>query len=200
MAETKHATAFISGPLDPTDEYFDLHYKPKIDAAISENHDFIIGPVRGIDALALQYLISQNVTPTRITIYMAAFECASTTWRSSFTDLGVNVFVVEEAVTTRDRDAAMTRDSDYDILRYRSEAEAKELYGSSWWPRVSNTEMNERRRKGILSQAYTLEEGHASEQVEGGHEEQNLGMGKSTKAENAGKFKRSKLRKLFGKD
>lgn len=194
MAESKRATAFISGPLDPTQEYFNLHYKPKIDAAISENHDFIIGPVRGIDALALQYLISQDVSPSRITIYMASFEYASITWRNSFTHLGVNVFCVEEGVTTRDRDAAMTRDSDYDILRYRSEAEAKEAYGSAWWPRVSNTEMNERRRKGIQSQAYNLEENLSSEQVDGGD------AGKNMNGEKGGKPKRSKLRKLLGKD
>jgi hypothetical protein len=61
-------TAFISGPLDPTQDYFATHYVPKIDTAISQNHDFIIGPVRGIDTLALSYLLSQSVAPSRITI------------------------------------------------------------------------------------------------------------------------------------
>lgn len=154
----KSLTAFISGPLDSTEEYFSLHYKPKIDDAISQGHNFIIGPVRGIDALALHYLLSQNIAPSRITIYMAAFEYTNAAWRRAFTNHDVHVHCVEDAVTTAERDAAMTRDSDYDILRYRTEEEAKELYGSSWWPRVSNTEMNERRRNGITSRSYKLDE------------------------------------------
>jgi hypothetical protein len=85
---------------------------------------------------------------------MAPFEHVSPTWLASFTSLGVNVHCVADAVTTRDRDAAMTRDSEYDILRYRTEDEARECYGSGWWPRVSNTEMNERRRRGDGSQEY----------------------------------------------
>lgn len=84
---------------------------------------------------------------------MAPFELSPTS-RTSFSSLGVHVVEVCEAATTRDRDAAMTRDSDYDILRYRTEEEAKEVYGTGWWPRVSNTEMNERRRAGDVSQDY----------------------------------------------
>lgn len=122
----------------------------------------MIGPVAGIDTLSLHYLLSKNIDPLRITIYMAHFEYLSTRWRSPNISLGVNVRDVEDAVTTRDRDAAMTRDSDYDILRYRTEEEAKMLYGSMWWPRVSNTEMNERRRRGVVSEAYVLEEKEGS--------------------------------------
>lgn len=145
------ATWFISGPLDPTQDYFSQHYIPKLDSAIDHCDKFIIGPVRGTDALALDYLLAQGVPPSDITIYMAQFEYANESWRADFTSKGVNVKCVEDAVTTSERDAAMTRDSDFDILRYRTEAEAKELYGSAWWPRVSNTEMNERRRKEITS-------------------------------------------------
>lgn len=65
---SKTPTAFISGPLDPTDEYFETYYKPKIDNAITQGHNFIIGPVRGIDALALQYLLDNGVAPDRVTI------------------------------------------------------------------------------------------------------------------------------------
>jgi hypothetical protein len=97
---------------------------------------------------------------------MAAFEYANTPWLATFTSLGVNANGVEDAYTTRERDAAMTRDSDYDILRYRTEDEAKKLYGDAWWPRVSNTEMNERRRRGITSQAYGVDDGSEKE-VEG---------------------------------
>ena len=44
------------------------------------------------------------------------------------------------------RDARMTRASDYDILWARTEDEERELYGERWRPRVSATEMNRLRR------------------------------------------------------
>ena len=46
----------------------------------------------------------------------------------------------------------MTKSSDYDILRYLTEKEAKEVYGERWWPRVSATEMNERRRRKLMGE------------------------------------------------
>ena len=45
-----------------------------------------------------------------------------------------------------DRDARMTRASDYDILWARSEDEERECYGERWRPRVSATAMNRLRR------------------------------------------------------
>jgi hypothetical protein len=154
---TTQKVAFVSGPLDPDDEYFATHYAPKIDSAIAAGHSFIMGPVAGVDTMALHYLLDRGVAPTRITVYMAHFEYASTAWRTQYSDLGVNVRDVADAVTTRERDAAMTKESDYDILRYRTEEEAKKLYGTGWWPRVSNTEINERRRRGVVNTAYRLE-------------------------------------------
>jgi hypothetical protein len=44
------------------------------------------------------------------------------------------------------RDARMTRASDYDILWVRSEDEARKLYGDKYRTRVSATEMNRLRR------------------------------------------------------
>jgi len=55
--------------------------------------------------------------------------------------------IVEGVTRTQERDAAMTKASDYDILRYRTEEEAKEFYGKLWMRHVTNTELNERRRK-----------------------------------------------------
>ncbi|KAF2450089.1 hypothetical protein P171DRAFT_428172 [Karstenula rhodostoma CBS 690.94] len=72
MATSKPPTAFISGPLDPSAEYFATHYKPKIITAIAAGHNFIIGPVRGVDALALQYLLDQGVAPERVSVYLPA--------------------------------------------------------------------------------------------------------------------------------
>ncbi|KAF7195011.1 hypothetical protein HII31_03685 [Pseudocercospora fuligena] len=148
--------AFISGPLEVSTAYFDRYYKPRIADAINADHNFVIGPVSGIDALALQCLLDQHVAPPRIRIYMAGFEIAS---RPKFVEeleaqLGPESIVEakkedgSEALTTWDRDAAMTRASDYDILRFRTEREQKAIYGQTWRPRVSNTERNWRRRKG----------------------------------------------------
>jgi hypothetical protein len=148
--------AFVSGPIDADNNYFTTHYASHIDSAIAAGHSFVMGPVAGIDTLTLHYLVAKTIDKSRITVYMAHFEYLVATWRSQYLDLGVNVRDVVDAGTTRERDAAMTRDSDYDILRYRTEEEAKALYGSQWWPRVSNTEMNERRRRGVTSGGYNL--------------------------------------------
>ena len=157
--------AFVSGPIDSSDEYFALHYIPRIGAAMRLGDHFVVGPVPGVDTQTLSYLLSppppvRPCEPHRISVYMAAFEFADLTRRNHYRDLGVNVIEVATAgqgTTTRQRDEMMTRESDYDILRYRSEEEAKRFYGESWWPRVSNTEVNERRRRGITDLSYNLE-------------------------------------------
>jgi hypothetical protein len=138
--------AFISGPIDVDEEYFIEYYESPILAAIQEGHSFVIGPVYGIDTIALNFLLEQEVDPSRISVYMAGFEHNNIQKRRRYTSLGVNVIKVQSASTTAMRDAAMTSASDYDILRFRTEAECKEAYGANWHPSVSNTEMNERRR------------------------------------------------------
>ncbi|KAF4612926.1 hypothetical protein D9613_010928 [Agrocybe pediades] len=140
--------AFISGPIEMPEGYFAEHYVPMIDRAIAAGDDFVIGPVAGTDTLALQYLVEKGVEPDRITVYLTEFEKRyygkSYAW---LVEAGGEVH--EEGVTTGERDAAMTRDSDYDILRYMSVEEQKVFYGERYFPRVSNTERNERRRKGL---------------------------------------------------
>lgn len=66
-------TAFISGPLDVSQAYFSKHYLPRINAAITSGHHFIIGPVSGVDTLAREHL-TQSISASRIKIYMARFE------------------------------------------------------------------------------------------------------------------------------
>jgi hypothetical protein len=157
--------AFISGPIDAPDDYFASYYVPAITAAMRRGDHFVIGPIYGVDTLALDFLLSPPppllpCDPGRISVYMAAFEFADLARRKRYLDLGVNVREVATAgagTTTRQRDEMMTLESDYDILRYRNEEEAKRFYGESWWPRVSNTEVNERRRKGIADLTYNLE-------------------------------------------
>ena len=184
--------AFISGPMDPDGAYFATHYRAAVDRAIQNKHHFVIGSVEGIDTLALTYLLQQGLEPSRITIYLANFEAAIPTLFSRLAALGVRTRVVGEsgeAVSTGDRDAAMTRESDYDILRYRTEEEAKELYAERWWPRVSNTEMNERRRRGVVSEAYVLKVGT---------ERMGKEVGESRRAGEKKSFM-STLKSMFGK-
>ncbi|KAL4993290.1 hypothetical protein BDV10DRAFT_179454 [Aspergillus recurvatus] len=73
-------------------------------------------------------------------------------WGKAFRERGVNVHVLEDRqATTQNRDAAMTAASDYDILRWRTEDEAKEFYGQLYRPgRLTNTERNWRRRRGVI--------------------------------------------------
>jgi hypothetical protein len=139
-------TAFISGPIDVNDEYFTEYYESPILAAIEEGHSFVLGPVYGVDTKALNFLLEQDVDPSRISIYMAGFEYNNIQKRRRYTSLGVNVVKAQSASTTALRDAAMTAVSDYDILRYRTEAESKEVYGPTWHSKVSDAQMNERRR------------------------------------------------------
>lgn len=72
-------------------------------------------------------------------------------WGKIFRDRGVNVHVLENlAASTQDRDAAMTAASDYDILCWRTEDEARVFYGRMYRAgRMTNTERNWRRRRGV---------------------------------------------------
>ncbi|KAI5848220.1 hypothetical protein BZA05DRAFT_446517 [Tricharina praecox] len=140
-------TAFISGPITPPAHFFETHYLPFLQLAVSQSHNFIMGPAAGIDTLCLSHLLSAPISACRITVYLADFE--NHTLRSSyaaFEAAGGKIKV--EGATTGARDAAMTRDSDYDILRYLNEHEAREYYGEAYTPRISNTQKNERRRRG----------------------------------------------------
>ncbi|CAA7263287.1 unnamed protein product [Cyclocybe aegerita] len=140
--------AFVSGPITFPDNYFTTHYEPRISAAIEAGHAFVMGPAMGIDAVSLRYLVTNGVDPENITVYLSEYESKALQERVQwFIDLGGKIHI--EGVTSADRDAAMTRDSDYDILRYMPIEEQKEFYGVDYFPRVSATERNERRRQGL---------------------------------------------------
>ncbi|KAL4757303.1 uncharacterized protein BDW70DRAFT_153444 [Aspergillus foveolatus] len=152
-AQENSKVAFISGPIDtgPDNVYFRTHYVKPINAAIAAGHDFVIGPIlSGVDADALDYLLNYPIAPSRITIFMTIAEDSA--WGNIFRARGVNVFVLEDRLaTTQNRDAAMTAASDYDILRWRTDEEAREFYGELYQPgRVTNTERNWRRRRGLF--------------------------------------------------
>ncbi|GFN11702.1 hypothetical protein AtubIFM56815_009242 [Aspergillus tubingensis] len=143
-------TAFISGPINtgPNEAYFHSHYPPLLTAAIARNDSFVLGPLPyGVDSDALSYLLQYPVSPTKITVFVTSQEDGL--WGLQLRALGVNIHVVE-GNSTRDRDAAMTAASTYDILRIRPEEEAREVYGELCKERyVTNTERNWRRRRGM---------------------------------------------------
>ncbi|KAJ7654791.1 hypothetical protein B0H17DRAFT_1099579 [Mycena rosella] len=143
-------TAFISGPLAPSSTYFAEHYAPRLDAAIAQGDSFVVGPSAGIDTLAREYLQQRGVAPAHVAVYLSQAEGKLPRWRAFADGLraqGVAVVVAGKGHT--ERDAAMTAASDYDILRYQTEAECRALYGKKYRPRVSGTELNEMRRKQV---------------------------------------------------
>jgi hypothetical protein len=156
---SRNEIAFISGPTDtgPDESYFHTHYVPQINHAIEHNHRFVIGPIpTGVDANALTYLLAYPVSPGRVTIFVT--ETENGMWGAHFRSFGVNVQVVEGQMS-RDRDAALTSASTYDILRVRTKKEAKAFYGPLWRDGyVTNTERNWKRRRGIAEDEVIGEE------------------------------------------
>lgn len=168
----RRQTAFISGPLEPSPIYFSEYYEPRLQAAIRAQHRFILGPAPGIDSLARSYLLAHGVAPDDITVYVTEFEAKKAAYAGAARAAGVRTVVV--GVTTAERDAQMTRDSDYDILRYRTEEECRALYGDMCTPgRVSATERNERRRRKLLDEAAR----GSGDALAGGGEERERGGG-----------------------
>jgi hypothetical protein len=161
---TSPLIAFISGPLEADVTYFQQHYLLRIISALEAGHHFIIGPSRGIDSMALEFLLSYQPPPSqaitgdasacavasRITLYLNAHESRTPKLRyapliKKLERMGGKVTVVIPGGHT-ERDEAMTRGSHYDILRYRTEEECRALYGDRYRKRVSGTEKNEIRR------------------------------------------------------
>ncbi len=141
----KPRTAFISGPLEPSSTYFQTHYAPCVLSAISAGDSFVLGPSRGIDSVALDFLLSQNVPRSCIHVYMFESEARNKNGRvDALRKMGIKVCVRGKSHTQRD--VAMTKESDYDILKYLTGKECTELYGDKYRERVSGTELNERRR------------------------------------------------------
>lgn len=138
--------AFISGPLDVDSTYFNTHYIPSVKEAIKKGHNFIVGPSRGVDTLALEYLQRSGVPSSRIRLYFnSSEETRLMPVFKRFEEAGGSVMIVKGGHT--ERDEAMTRGSHYDILRYRTEEECRTVFGNVYRKRVSGTEKNELRRK-----------------------------------------------------
>lgn len=141
----KPRTTFISGPLEPSSTYFQTHYAPCVLSAISAGDSFVLDPSRGIDSFALNFLLSQNVPRSRIHVYM--FESAAHNKKGRVEALKkMEIEVCVRGKSHTQRDVAMTKESDYDILKYLTREECIQLYGDKYRERVCGTELNERRR------------------------------------------------------
>src|SRR5680860_88981 len=110
--------AFISGHTNLTPLEFQTHYHQALDTAIQEDHDYVIGHSGGGDQMGLNYLFNKGVDPSKITIYV--YDRYNKGLVAKYSRIGVNV-KDEQYGTYTQRDSAMTRDSDYDILWVRSE-------------------------------------------------------------------------------
>jgi len=131
-------TYFISGPLNITEEDFNLHYKEKIDKAIAEGASFVVGDAQGTDTLAQLYLMNKGV---EVTVYHMFS-------KPRFNSVTKNWFPMRGGFKhDEQRDHHMTKDSDVDIAWVRTVEEQKALYGANYRPRVSGTEKNVLRRQ-----------------------------------------------------
>ena len=157
--------AFVSGHIDLSNDTFTIQYKTCLDEAIRNGDNFILSNAGGADSMALEYLLSQDVSPSRITIYIhtpparrqkpgGANETMKRIDRlrtgpetqERYRNQGLCVKVINGWHT--ERDAEMTRDSDYDILWVRPDDETKALYGKKYRPgRISGTQKNKDRRE-----------------------------------------------------
>lgn len=127
-------TYFISGHLELSEQEFADHYKSKIDKALAENAGFVVGDAPGTDLMAQQYLLGKT---ENVTVYHIR--------KAPRNDLGF--FLRGRFKTDRDKDTAMTNESDKDIAWVRSEEEQKKLYGDKYRKRVSGTAKNLWRRE-----------------------------------------------------
>src|ERR1035437_3899926 len=100
--------AFVSGHRDVSIEEFNTHYVPKLDNAIREGHQIVVGDYQGVDYLAQQYLKDENYQNvvvyhmfTKPRNYILGYPT-----RGGYT-------------TDEERDGAMTKDSTYDIAWVR---------------------------------------------------------------------------------
>lgn len=106
---TKPSTAFISGHIMVENGEFALHYAARILKAYSLGHHFVIGDADGIDLLAQKLLLVLGATSDRVTIY------------HMFTKPRFNVGFNTSGgyKNNEERDAAMTKNSNYDIAWVR---------------------------------------------------------------------------------
>jgi hypothetical protein len=139
---------FISGHTNLTQSEFDLHYKALIDQSINHNGHYVIGNAKGADTMALEYLLSRGVDPSKITIYF--YDRFGHTSIQKYSTRGLHV--VSDFGSYTARDAQMTYDSTVDILWVRPEEESKKLLGKAYKKgHISGTEKNLLRRQKLMN-------------------------------------------------
>lgn len=130
---------FISGHTDITQEQFDHHYRQRIvEAASNPLNEFVMVTAPGADTMS-QKLLTELMACDRMTVYH----------RGESPE-----FLADPSIKTvggwkshDQKDAAMTKNSDVDILYVRSTDESKKLYGDKFNPkRMSGTQKNLNRR------------------------------------------------------
>lgn len=128
--------AFVSGHLDLDVKQFETYYIPQIQNAIARGvSKFLVGDAPGVDTMTQHYLLQIG---QRVVVYHLL----------DVPRINVGKFeTVGNFKNETSRDAAMTKDSTFDILWVRSTEECQRLFGSKFNPkRVSGTEKNRLRR------------------------------------------------------
>jgi hypothetical protein len=139
---------FISGPLKLTATEFKQEYHGKINEALEEKDStFVLGNARGVDTMALHYLLDSGIDPSRITCYQFCHTLQLLLKDNKRLEpLKINTKGMFTSNTARDE--TMTRVSDKDIAWVRSAAEQRKLYGDKYDPNfVTGTQQNINRRK-----------------------------------------------------
>ncbi len=140
--------AFISGPLDISQEEFLAQYKLFIDKAISLDHKFVIGNARGTDTFAREYLDSVGLG-SKTTIYPYYYPNQNI---KNITYGQCNVMNLTYKNIT-ERDDVCTRLSTYDIVFIRSDTEVRRSVGETKFDpnRITGTKANVLRRIEMMS-------------------------------------------------
>jgi len=166
--------AMISGHIDISDVEFATQYIPALDEALAHGDNFVLVNAKGLDTLAPAYLLGNGNLDVKTRIMVHASRPYNV---QKFEEMGLRVVLNQAGGggggggdrgkekkgrggrgRHLDRDARMTRDSDYDILWVRSEDEQRKLYGERCRERVSATELN-RRRRGFIHSISNHQEG-----------------------------------------
>ena len=125
---------FISGPLDLTQEEFNMHYLPSIDKAIEEGASFVIGDANGCDFLAQLYLSNKDTKFTVYHMFDKPRHCLSEDKKGGFE-------------SDEERDSQMTKNSQADILYIRTPEDMKKRLGKKYKPNYINGTMKNKLRR-----------------------------------------------------
>lgn len=104
--------AHISGHLDVTNEEFKEHYIQKIEDALKLHHTFVVGDAKGADLMAIEFLDNKILIPDELVVYHMFDFPRNNIEKFCFSMIG-------GYQSDEERDAAMTRISDYDIAWIR---------------------------------------------------------------------------------